>query len=236
MHTPDSESCRTHPNSDSFLSALFSFQFKDPHLGHNYYLSVRMQPPFDPDVHILSPPPRTDDQCMKFKQLKQNLFEHHSDLSREFESWLTDQQLVRFLIARNYDVTKTTDLLIEAMKWRRFRKPHLIESMEAIGSTKEHWSIKFEKECATGKIYNPGFDQYNRPFVIFENEAQNTNNVDDQMLFLAWSLEFAIRQMPTTVDKYCIFIHMQRFSIFRCPPLSSTKETLQMLGKLLLTY
>jgi len=167
---------------------------------------------------------------MKFKQLKQILLEHHSDLSKEFESWLTDQQLVRFLIARNYDVIKTTDLLDEAMKWRKFRKPHQLESMDEIGSTREHWSIKFKKECATGKIYNPGLDQFNRPFIIFDNEAQNTSNVDDQMLFLAWSLEFAIRQMPITVDKYCIFVHMQRFSIFKCPPLSSTLETLQMLG------
>jgi hypothetical protein len=62
-----------------------------------------MLPSLDPDVHILSPPPRSDDQgrlFMKFKQLKQILLEHHSDLSKEFESWLTDQQLVRFLIAR----------------------------------------------------------------------------------------------------------------------------------------
>lgn len=188
-----------------------------------------MERPFDAGIHIKSPYPDTDDRIKILKSFRQNLSEYHPDLCAEFALWLTEEQLIRFLIARNYDLAKSVSLIVEAMNWRRMRKPHLLESMKGVGSTDEHWSVKFSKECETGKIYNPGFDQYNRPFIVFDNTVQNTHNVDDHMLFLAWSLEFAIRQM-TTVDKYCIFVHLENFSIFKCPPLKSVRETLLMLG------
>ncbi len=85
-------------------------------------------------------------------------------------------------------------------------------------------------EVETGKIYLPGMDVHGRPVVIFDNTVQNTNNVDKQMEFLAWSLEFAIRLMPPAVsDKYVVFMHLNSFSIFNCPPLKATRETISIL-------
>jgi hypothetical protein len=42
--------------------------------------------------------------------------------------------------------------------------------------------------------------------VVFDNSAQNTTSVDDQMLYLGWLLNFACREMPNNVDKYTIFM------------------------------
>jgi hypothetical protein len=184
--------------------------------------------PFDLDIHYLSPLPKNDDQQEILLQFRQDLKNYHLDLYDEFESWLTDQQLIRFLIARNYDLKKSSDMITSAMRWRQDRKPHQVEQMEEVGSTNEHWTIKFSKESATGKIYNPGFDRWGRPVVIFDNTVQNTPNVDDHMIFLAWNLEFAIRQMKST-DKYVIFVHLTNFSFFNCPSWKSTRETLLML-------
>ena len=53
----------------------------------------------------------------------------------------------------------------------------------------------------SGKIYNPGFDQYGRAIVVFDNTVQNTTVHADQMTLLAWSLELAIREMAPHTDK-----------------------------------
>ena len=49
------------------------------------------------------------------------------------------------------------------------------------------------------------------------------------MTFLAWNLDFAIRQMSKEVDKYVVFMHLGNFSFFNCPPFPSVKETIHML-------
>lgn len=184
--------------------------------------------PFDLDIHYLSPQPKSDKHKEILEQFREHLRNNFSDLFHEFQEWLTDYQLIRFLIARNYDIKKSCDMITGAMRWRQSRKPHLVEQLDGVGSTNEHWTVKFAKESATGKIYNPGFDRWGRPVVIFDNTVQNTPNVDDHMIFLAWNLEFAIRQMKQT-DKYVIFIHLTKFSFLNSPSWKSTRETLLML-------
>jgi hypothetical protein len=49
------------------------------------------------------------------------------------------------------------------------------------------------------------------------------------MIFLAWNLEYAIREMPSHVDKYVIFMNLQHFSLFNNPSFSETYETIHML-------
>ena len=70
-----------------------------------------------------------------------------------------------------------------------------------IYNNKQYFIIKIKYKYNT-----VGHDCYGRPIVIFDNTVQNTQSIDDQMLFLGWNLEFAITQMPPTVDKYVIFM------------------------------
>jgi hypothetical protein len=51
-----------------------------------------------------------------------------------------------------------------------------------------------------------GFDRWGRPLMVFNNQVQNTSCADSHMRLLSWYLEFSIRQMPTHVDKYCVFM------------------------------
>jgi len=88
-----------------------------------------------------------------------------------------------------------------------------------------------EIESRTGKIFVSGKDKWGRPVIIFNNECQNTNDVDDQMTFLAFNLELAIKEMGDAVDKYVIFMHLYDFSLLSSPPMRSTKETIEMLTK-----
>lgn len=42
--------------------------------------------------------------------------------------------------------------------------------------------------------------------MVFDNTVENTYSIDDQMTYLAWKLEFAIRSMEDHVDKYTLFM------------------------------
>jgi hypothetical protein len=92
------------------------------------------------------------------------------------------------------------------------------------------WERKFFKEGETGKVRVPGNDRWGRPVVVLDNTVENTKGADDQMCFLAWNLELAMKTMDPSVDKYCCFIHLNEFSFWNMPPMNTTKETMFMLG------
>ena len=176
-----------------------------------------MEPSFSRTNHICAPKP-DENALVQMAELRGMLegSEYYD------EEWATDEQLHRCLIAKQFNMKIAFNLCIEALKWRQKRTPHLIE-------TKENWQAPFSKECETGKIYYPGFDRWGRPLVCFDNSAQNTSNVDDQMLYLGWLLNLSCREMPENVDKYTIFMHLTTFSFFSIPSMSSTTESIHML-------
>jgi hypothetical protein len=174
--------------------------------------------PFDPAVHIKTPEP-TPEEKEKIKELR-SLLEDFPPYHNHIE-WADDIQLQRFLIARNYRMKDSLELIKSALKWRDFRKPAEIESHP-------NFPDNMRRESETGKIYSPGHDKWGRTVLILDNTVENTKSVDDQMTFLAWNLEYAIKRMPPNIDKYLVFMHLTNFSFFNTPPLSSTKETIHM--------
>lgn len=153
------------------------------------------EPPFNVKTHLFSGVP-TPEELVQIDKLRLKL-EAHSDVFDA--SWATQEQLFRCLVAKSFDLEVALSLALDALKWRKRRSPHLIERTEG-------WQRAFEVECETGKIYNPGFDQWRRPVIVFDNTAQNTTNVDNQMLYLGWALNFACREMDKDIDKYTVFM------------------------------
>jgi len=180
-------------------------------------------PPFPSDVHIMTPFPSSLTDLDTLNDFRKILTEQTPEADG-LHDWINDYQLVRFLIARNYELSKSVAMIKDALKWRRARRPHEIES-------KEGWLEMIAKNTETGRLYIPGHDIYGRPILIFDNTARAvSNNSDEQITFLAWNLEFAIRLMPKNVDKYVIFIHLSKFSIFNSPAIKVSIETMQMLS------
>jgi len=104
---------------------------------------MSVAPPFDTTIHIKCSEEHKTVHKHEIETLREQL---HTTLHYEyFKTWLTDELLVMFLVARNFDVHKSFDLLNEAMKWRLLRKPHEIEMQP-------NWSEKMSHEAATGKI------------------------------------------------------------------------------------
>eukprot|EP00759_Apiculatamorpha_spiralis_P054303 PhF_6_TR6903/c0_g1_i1/m.10024 len=178
--------------------------------------------PFPVDVHLTTraETPITKGQIAEFRTMIQR--EHPTEYGA-LHTWLTDVELHRFLIARNYDLKKSTALIFEAMKFRLSKGYKIIEMMDG-------WKSVLSHESETGKIYSPGHDIYGRPVVVLDNTVENTKSVDDQMKLLAWNLDFAVRQMPPHIDKFVVFVHLTNFSFLNTPPMSATKQTLNMLS------
>lgn len=177
--------------------------------------------PFPREVHLCTPEPNAE-QKSAIDSFRASINETYAELATAHSTWLTDVTLMRFLIARKFNAEASLSLIGTALRWRESRHP------EKLGEAVD-WAETMGRESATGKIYNPGHDRWGRPLLVFDNTVQNTPHVDDHMRFLAWNLEFAIRQMPTNIDKYTVFIHLNNFSFFNMPPFQSSRETLLML-------
>ena len=182
--------------------------------------------PFDKNIHILTYAPNNE-QSLKILELRKllendcDIYNKHTDI----KEWCDDLCLLRFLIARNFDLIKSFEMIHGAIKWRIERKPHHIEV-----DKDDNWKEKMLNENKTGKIYVAGQDKWGRPIVIFDNSVQNTTDTEGQLYFLAWNLETAIKFMPKNkTDKYVIFMHLENFSLFNCPNMKATKETIFML-------
>lgn len=159
--------------------------------------------------------------------------------SAEAEKFLTVQNLHRYLRARQFDHAKSTKLLQESLAWRLTYKPHEITAAEV------------EAECKTGKIrVLPDLDRHQRPIIVMDSSRENSKNHDSQLRHLTWQLERASRKMnvpvagqpapdaadpsspaayPHLIEKYCLFINMERNSLWNSPPMKTSMETLKTL-------
>ena len=192
-------------------------------------------PSFSTHVHIRSDlVPNASRNLHKLREMvssrKPSLYNKYKD------TFLSDLELNRFLVAKSfvckkgenagaveYNFEASSKLLCAALEWRDKKRLDFIESEEG-------WQQEMEREGCTGKIYIPGHDKYGRPVIIFDDGAQNTDDVNGQLRYLAWSLNLACRFMnPSEVDKYVVFINLEKFSIFSCPSMQTSKETINML-------
>lgn len=183
---------------------------------------MQIQSTFDHAIHHLTPYPTDPKDIKTLQEFRDVLQNSGSDLYLENVKWCTDLQLVRFLVARKYNIQQAHEMIMIALEWRSLRQPDQVEQSDG-------WAERIETEIITGKIYLPGKDQYDRPIIVLDNTAQNTTNQDNQMVFTAWCLEMAIREMPEHTDKYLIFIHLENFSLFNNPTMSAQRETIKML-------
>lgn len=129
--------------------------------------------------------------------------------------------------------------MLETLSWRLSYKPDSIRASEV------------ESECVTGKIrVLPELDRHHRPIIVMDSSRENTKGHDSQLRHLVWQLVRAERKMnqpipagtvsadgttssvvhiPPPVEKYCLFVNMERHSIWNSPPLKTSLETLKTL-------
>mmetsp|Transcript_14626 Transcript_14626/g.22594 ORF Transcript_14626/g.22594 Transcript_14626/m.22594 type:complete len:284 (-) Transcript_14626:148-999(-) len=149
-------------------------------------------------------------------------------LSSEEIGAMPDKNMpLRHLRAEDGEVDKAISKLKSTLKWRKE-----FGVSEILAGSDEMMKI-FSVENATGKIYARGYDADGRAILYLKPGLENTKDEKNQMRHLVYNLERAIasslRKSGGKVEKLNILIDFEGFSLWNAPPLSSTKETLNIL-------
>lgn len=111
-----------------------------------------------------------------------------------------DLTLARFLVARNNDVVKATDLLTRHLQWRKNNWPILKEEVE--------------EEAKKARIHVQGVDKEGHPILVFNLKNHDANNRDMEALMrmTAWWTELAIAKMRPDICKVTVIMNRVDFT------------------------
>jgi hypothetical protein len=154
---------------------------------------------------------------------------------------------VRYLRARQWDLTKASSMLKGTLEWRLSYRPHALR-----------WA-DVEGEAATGKLFvSPHPDREGRPVVVMRPRHENTRDRDGQLRLLVYVLETASRRADaaiaaaaaaaaTTADattttpapttsappapdgKMAWLVDFEKYSLANAPPLRTALATMDIL-------
>ena len=182
---------------------------------------------FSEKIHVSAPPASKEDRAAA-TTLKQAIL--HLD---EVEACtqpdlllplLTPANLQRILRARKFNQEDALELAKATVVWRLESRPDLLRG------TKE-----LEAECCTGKARLGEYDRHGRPMLLLDAAAENTKDAAKQIKHLEWQMERLSRSMESSpnenVEKNCIFVNLERFSLWNCPSMQNTRKTIDLLSK-----
>ncbi|GAQ81173.1 Sec14p-like phosphatidylinositol transfer family protein [Klebsormidium nitens] len=131
----------------------------------------------------------------------------------------SDDCLVRYLKARNWNVKNAEKMLKNTIKWREAYKPEEIRWAEVA------------HEGETGKVYRLArLDKKGRPVVIMRPSAQNTKDHDQQIRHLVYVLENAVDAATMAgSEKIVWLIDFHKWSLRSSPPMKTSRQTLDIL-------
>ncbi|GAM28095.1 hypothetical protein SAMD00019534_112710 [Acytostelium subglobosum LB1] len=169
--------------------------------------------PFDPLAKL------SEDELKAYNEFKE-LTKTDLELDNREREWLTDMCCLRYLRARDYDLTQSFNMLKKTLAWRRDYKPWEI--------TAEHLSF----EAATGKQYVNGKIKDGKPVIYMRPSRENTKTHDRQIQLMVYTLERAIEQMDAAngVEQVALMIDFSGYSMFNMPPTSVSKQCLDILS------
>jgi hypothetical protein len=182
---------------------------------------------FIEEVHVSSPVP--DEKAVKAAAtLKAAILglEDAADAGQEvLAPLLAPANLQRILRARKFAAAESLELATQCLQWRIKERPDLMRA-----------SDELEKECCTGKARLGGeFDRHGRPLLILDSAAENTSDPKKQVRHVLYQMERVIRRMDASpnaeIEKQCVFVHLNNFSIWNCPSMSNSKKTVAILSK-----
>lgn len=99
-----------------------------------------------------------------------------------------------------------------------------------LSNFREEWNEAMQVENATGTRYVRGFDKNDHPILVMRPKNENTNNHEGNIRNLVYTMEHAKACMAKTgVEKLCLVIDYDGYSIFNAPPMKTSREVLSIL-------
>eukprot|EP00041_Stephanoeca_diplocostata_P010771 m.172516 g.172516 ORF g.172516 m.172516 type:complete len:301 (+) comp18288_c0_seq1:184-1086(+) len=172
---------------------------------------------FDREVNVTGSPLRDDDRG-NISALREAYMKEISEKqypSAVVEAMSTDESLHRYLKARNGNLQKALKMVTRTTEWRSEQRPDLYRAAD------------YETEALTGKVRHGGIDRHGRPILVLDNTVENTKSVTKQLQHLWWNMDRLVPKMTGDVQKHCVLIHLEAFSLWNSPPMSSTKQTME---------
>ncbi|KAJ2159891.1 hypothetical protein GGF46_002673 [Coemansia sp. RSA 552] len=212
-----------------FLSAMLGRKASEVQLAEKsegttvYDTKPRLQAP--PGLHTdPTPGPTTDEQAV-VDYINQHRQELLADLPAEPESgpqfnadgWLDDTQILLYVRANKGDKERTRARLRSTLEWHCTFRPHAI-TPETV-----------RNECATGKQYVNGYDREGHPLVYMYSQRQNTKDAQGHLRLIVFTMEQALRSMPSGVTKLTMVIDVSKYSMSQAVALSTAREFLRIL-------
>lgn len=172
---------------------------------------------FDPNTHVCGLGCRLDElsspQRSSVEELRQLL--EREPVADGLADYVNNSVLVRFLIARDWNVEKAHAMMMTALQWRARRPCHRWMLQAAPGSSLSPPNAtreKLFKQCgATGKIRVTGTDKHGRPVIVLDNSRENMVEADHMIDYLAYNMELCQRTALLDgrgADKCLLFMHM----------------------------
>jgi len=155
-----------------------------------------------------------------FDKLRNRIYKDlKDDIQKEF---CNDICLVRYLRARDFDISKSEPLLRDSLKWRfEDFKPHLISPEEVA------------EEGVTGKNYvSTSRDKLGRPILYMKPRFENTKNYKLQLRLLIYHMDRTCAHMDESngISQWVWIIDYKEYSMKNAPPMSTAMETLSLLS------
>ncbi|KAJ1902158.1 hypothetical protein LPJ66_000247 [Kickxella alabastrina] len=189
-----------------------------------YDTTPRLTPGLNPTTVTPLPTPEEQElitliQATHLAKLLQDLPAEPQDNHPRFAAsvWLTAQRILLYLRANKNDLAKTLVRLRSSLEWHCVFRPHAI--------TPESMGV----EGGSGKQYVNGYDRGGRPIIYMFPHRQNTGDSSEQLRWVVFNMEQAIRSMPEGATKWTIIIDVSRYSMSQSVPLSVAREFLNIL-------
>ncbi|CAG8677476.1 16405_t:CDS:2 [Funneliformis caledonium] len=174
--------------------------------------------------NITSPPELIAEQkeiFSLFKEYVDSILIPKEDVRYQIErDWTTDACLKRYLRAAKWNLTDAKKKIKDSLAWRREYKPSEIDPKLV------------EFEAVTGKQHLNGFDKDGRPILYLRPGLENTSPGPDQLRFIIFNFESAIKIMPDNVENIVIIVdfNFNNCSARNSPGLGVAKEFMNVLS------
>ncbi|KAJ2331179.1 hypothetical protein GGH92_009307, partial [Coemansia sp. RSA 2673] len=132
-------------------------------------------------------------------------------------AWLTSERILIYLRSSKGDSGRAVKRLRSTLEWRATYRPHAITPADML------------EEGATGKQYVNGFDRGGRPIIYMFPHKENTKNPAENLRWVVFNMEQAIRSMPPGATKTTIIVDTSKYSLSQAVPLSTAREFLNIL-------
>ena len=204
-------------------------------IHHSYSESDIGVPPADEDIpdaieelstelnnrlSIQSSSPLTDAQVEILNKFKANYEKQRSQLTPLQSYYIFDDSscFVRYLKARDWDITNATKLLNSSLHWLESYKPYALTARQLY------------LEASPAKIYIKGKDKVGRPIIYLHAARDATKDPAMGLYLLIYTLIAASYRMENGVQQMTWVCDFKGYSTKSAPPLSVCKQAIEVLS------